>query len=177
MEIVPIPWIKLRRGGHDSSQKMVIHRSLCECIFRCSVIQLCLTLCDPMDCSMPGFPALHSLSEFTKTHIHWISDAIQSSHPLLFPSPPAFDLSQHQGLFQWVSSLHQRTKVLELWLQHQSFQWIFSQFSFRIDWFDLPAVQGTLKSLLQHHSSKTSIPHSFYISQLFMLMNEALMDT
>ena len=125
METVPIPWIKLRRGGHDSSQKMVIYRSLCECIFCCSVIQLCLTLCNLMDCSMPGFPVLHSLSEFAKTHVRWIGDAIQSSHPLLSPPPPAFNLSQHQGLFQWVSSLHQRTKVLELQIQHQSFQCIF----------------------------------------------------
>ena len=91
----------------------------------CSVPKLCLTLCDPMDCSMPGFPVLHYLPEFAQTHVHWVSDAIQPSHPLLPPSPPPFNLSQHQGLFQWVSSLHQVAKVLELQLQHQSFQWIF----------------------------------------------------
>ena len=89
-----------------------------------SVAQSCPTLCDPMDCSMPGFPVHHHLPEFTQTHVHWVSDAIQLSHPLLSPSP-AFNLSQHLGLFQWVSSSHQVIKVLELQLQHQSFQWIF----------------------------------------------------
>ena len=87
--------------------------------------QSCPTLCDPMDYSKPGFPVHHQLLELTQTHIHWFSDAIQPSHPLSSPSPPAFNLSQHQGLFQWVSSLHQVAKVLELQLQHQSFQWIF----------------------------------------------------
>ena len=80
-------------------------------------------LCYPMDCSMPGFPVHHQLPELTQTHVHQLSDAIQSSHPLSPPSP-AFNLSQHQGLFQWVSSLHQVTKALEFQLQHQSFQWI-----------------------------------------------------
>ena len=89
----------------------------------CSVTQSCPTLCNPMDCSMPGFPALHHLAELAQTHVHWVSDAIQPSHPLSSPSPPAFNLSQHQGLFQRVSSSHQVAKVLEL--QHQSFQWIF----------------------------------------------------
>ena len=78
-----------------------------------------------MDCNTPGFPVHHQLLEFAQTHVHQVSDAIQPSHPLLSPSPPAFNLSQHQGLFQWVSSLHQRAKVLEFQLQHQSFQWIF----------------------------------------------------
>ena len=90
-----------------------------------SFAQLCPTLCDPMNRSMPGLPVNLQLLEFTQTHIHRVGDAIQSSHPLLSPSPPAFNLSQHQGLFQWVSSLHQVAKVLELQLQHQSFQWIF----------------------------------------------------
>ena len=85
------------------------------------------------------------------------SDAIQPSHPLSPSSPPAFNLSQHQGDFQRVSSFYQLVKVLEFQLQHQSFQWIFRVDFFRIDWFDLPAVQGTLKSLLQHHRSKASI--------------------
>ena len=87
--------------------------------------QLCPTLCDPVDCSMPGFPVYHQLMELAQTHVHCFSDAIQTSHPLLTPSPPTFNLSQHQGLFQWVSSLHQVAKVLEFQLQHQSFQWIF----------------------------------------------------
>ena len=90
----------------------------------CSVAQLCLTLCDPMDCITPGFPALHHLLELAQTHVHWVDDAIQPSHPLSSPSPPAFNLSQHQGLFQWVSYLHQVAKLWELQLQHQSFQWI-----------------------------------------------------
>ena len=80
---------------------------------------------DPTDCSTPGFPVHHQLPELAQTHVHWVCDAIQPSHPLWSPSPPAFNLSQHQGLFQWVSSLHQVAKVLELPLQHQSFQWIF----------------------------------------------------
>ena len=91
-----------------------------------SVAHLCPTLCDLMDCSTPGLPVHHQLPEFTQIHVHWVSDAIQPSHPLLSPSPPAFNLSQHQSLFQWVSSSHQVAKVLEFQLQHQSFQWILS---------------------------------------------------
>ena len=91
-----------------------------------SVTQSCLTLCDPMNCSMPGLPVHHQLPEFTQTHAHWVGDGIQPSHPLSSPSPPALNLSQHQGLFKWVSSLYQVAKVLEVQLQHQSFQWIFS---------------------------------------------------
>ena len=89
------------------------------------VAQSCLTLCNPMDCSTPGFPVHHQLPELTQTHVHPVGDAIQPSHPLLSPSPPAFNLSQHQGLFQWVSSSHQVAKVLELQLHCQSFHWIF----------------------------------------------------
>ena len=91
----------------------------------CLVAKLCLTLCDPMNCSMPSFPVLHYLPEFAQTHVHWVGDAIQPSHLLSPPSPPALSLPQHQGLFQWVSSSHQVAKVLELHLQHQSFRWIF----------------------------------------------------
>ena len=87
-----------------------------------SVAQSCPTLCDPMNCSTPGFLVLHCLPEFAETHVHWVSDAIQPSHPLSSPSPPAFSLSQPPGLFQWVSSSHQVAKVLDL--QHQSFQWV-----------------------------------------------------
>ena len=92
-----------------------------------SVAQLCPTLCDPVDCSTPGLPVHHQLLEFTQTHVHWVGDAIQPSHPLSSPSPPAFNLSKHQGLFKWVSSSHQVAKVLEFQLQHQSFQCIFRQ--------------------------------------------------
>ena len=105
-----------------------------------------------MDCSTPGFPVHLQLPKLAWTHVHRVSDAIQPSHPLSSPSP-TFNLSQHQGLFQWVSSLHQVAKVLEFHLQHQSFQWIFRTDCLWIDWFDLLAVQGTLKSLLAYFSS------------------------
>ena len=116
-----------------------------------SVAQSYLTLCDPMDYSMPGLPFHHQLPEFTQTHVHCVCDAIQPSHPLSSPSPPTFTLSQHQGLFKWVSSLYQVAKVLELQLQHQhqSFQWILGLIAFRMDWLDILAFQVTLKSLLQ----------------------------
>ena len=81
--------------------------------------------CDPMNHSTPGLPVHHQLPESTQTHVHRVGDAIQLSYPLSSPSPPVLNLSQHQGLFQWVSSLHQVAKVLEFQLQHQSFQWIF----------------------------------------------------
>ena len=115
--------------------------------------------CHLMNHSTPGLPVHHQLPEFTQTHVHWVGDAIQPSHPLSSPSLPAPNLSQHQGLFQWVSSSHQMTKVLEFQLQNQSYQWTPD---------GLLAVQGTLKSLLQHHSSKVSILwHSaFFIVQL-----------
>ena len=132
-----------------------------------SIAQLCPTHCDPMDCSTPSFLVHHQLPELAQTHAHRVSDAIQPSHPLLSPSP-AFNLSQHQGLFQSVSSSHQVAKVLEFQLQHQSFQWIFRTDFFRTDWFELLAVQGSLKSLLQHHSSKASILHQRHTSKLFL---------
>ena len=133
-----------------------------------SVSQSCPTLGDPMDCRMPGLPIHYQLLEFTHIHVHWVSDAIPPSHSLSSYSPPTFNLSQHQGLSQWVSSSHQVAKVLYLQLQHQFFQWISGLISFRMDWLNLLAVQGTLKSLLQHHSSKTSILHcsAFFIVQL-----------
>ena len=95
-----------------------------------SVSQSCLTLCDPMSRSMPGLPVHHQLPEFTQIHVHQVGDAIHPSHPLS-PSPSAFNLSQHEGLFHWVSSSHQVVKVLALRLQHQSFQRIFRK------WFPL----------------------------------------
>ena len=88
-----------------------------------SVTQSCPTLCDPMNCSTPGLPVHHQLPDFTQTHVHRVGDAIQPSHPLLSPSPPALNLSQQQGLFQWVNSSHEVAIVLEFQLQHQSFQW------------------------------------------------------
>ena len=121
------------------------------------VAQSCLTLCDPMNRSLPGLPVHHQLLEFTQTHVHRVSDAIQPSHPLSSPSPPAPNLSHCRGLFQWVSSLHQVAKVWELQLQHQSFQWTPRTDFLWMDWLDLLAVQGTPKNLLQHHSSKAPI--------------------
>ena len=99
------------------SSSVTVHFSL--------VTQSCPTLCDPMDCSMPGFPAHHQLLEFTQTHACWVGDDIQPSHLLSSPSPSAFNLSQHQGLFKWVSSSLQVAKVLEFQFQDRSFQWIF----------------------------------------------------
>ena len=90
-----------------------------------SVTQSCPTLCNPMNHSTPGLPVHHPLLESTQTHVDWVGDAIQPAHPLLSPSPHSFNLSQHQGLFYWFSSLHQVAKVLEFQLQHQSFHWIF----------------------------------------------------
>ena len=126
-------------------------------------------LCDRMDHSTPGLPDVHhQLSESTQTHVHWVSDAIQLSHPLLSPSPPAFNLSQHQ-VFSNESALCIR------WPKYWSFSFNISPsnehpglFSFRMDWLDLFADQGTLKSLLQHHSSKASILlcSAFFIVQL-----------
>ena len=124
----------------------------------------CLTLCDPMDYSTPGFPVHHQLPELTQTHVHWVGDAIQPSPPLSSPSFPAFSLSQRQALFQWVSSSHQMAKVLEFQLQHEYSGLV----SFRMDLLDLLAVQGTFKSLLQHQSSKASLLwcSTFFIVQL-----------
>ena len=110
-----------------------------------------------MNRSMPGLPVHYQHPEFTQTHVHRVGDAIQPSHPLSSPFPSAPNPSQHQGLFQWVKFLHQMAKVLEFQLQHQSFQRTPRTDLFRTDWLDLLAVQGTLKSLLQHHSSKASI--------------------
>ena len=123
-----------------------------------SVTQSSPTLCDPMNRSMPGLPVHHQLPEFTQTHVHRVSDATQPSHPLLFPCPPAPSITPSIRVFSNESTLHVR------WLKYWSFSIsIISSkelpglISFRMDWLDLLAVQGTLKSLLQHHSSKASI--------------------
>ena len=116
-----------------------------------------VSLCDPMDCSTPGFPVHHQHTELAQTCVYWFSDAIQPSHPLLPPYPPAFNLSHHQSLFQWVSSSYQVAKVLELSFSVSSSNEYSGLISFRMEWLDLLAVQGTLKSLLQYHGSKASI--------------------
>ena len=145
----------------------------CHCLQFSSVESLSrVSFVTPMDHSISGLPAHHQLLKFTQTHVHWVSDAIQPFHPLLSPSP-AFSLSQHQGLFTWVSSLHQVAK-----------EWSFSfnispsnehpgRISFRMDWLDLHAVQGTLKSLPQHYSSKASVLwHSaFFITLTLASLN------
>ena len=117
-----------------------------------SVAQSCPTLWDAINHSTPGLPVYHQFPEFTQTHVHWVGDAIQPSHPLSSPSSPAPNPSQHQGLFQWLNSSHEVAKVLEFQLQHHSLQSIPGLISFRIGWLDLLAVQGTLKSLIQHMS-------------------------
>ena len=121
-----------------------------------------------MDCSTPGLPVNHQFPEFPQIHVHWVTDAIQPSHPLSSPSPPALSLSQHQGIFIWGSSSHLVAKVLEFHFNISPSNEHPGLMAFSMDWLDLLAVQGTLKSLLQHHSSKASIvPHSaFFIVQL-----------
>ena len=116
-----------------------------------------------MGCSSPGCPVHHQLLELAQTHVHRVGDAIQPSHPLLSPSRPAFNLSQHQGLFQWVGSSHQVAKVLDFQLQYQSFQWIFRTDFLSDCWFDLLAAQGTLI-----FSNITVQKDQFFITQLFL---------
>ena len=134
-----------------------------------------------MDCSTPGFPVLHHLLEFARTHVHWVGDTIQLSHPLSCPYPHALHLSQHQGLFQSVSSSNQVAKILKLQLQNQSFQWISGLISFRVDWFGLLAFKGTLKSLLQHNSKASILqPSAFFmvqLSQAYMTTGKTIAST
>ena len=132
-----------------------------------SIAQSCLTLCNPMDCSMPGLPVYHQLPEFTQTHVHWVSDAIQPSHTLLSPSPLL-------SIPPSIRVLSNESALCIRWPKYWSFSFNIRPYnehpgliSFRTDWLDLPAVQGTLKSLIQHHSSKALILwHSaFFIVQ------------
>ena len=136
----------------------------------CSVSQLCLTLCDSMDCSIPGFSILHHLPGFAQTHVHWV-DAIQS-YSLFPPLPPTFNLSQHQGFFYELAHCIR-------WPKYWSFSFNIRPsnehpglISFRMDWLDLLSVQGTLKSLLQHHSSKASILQWILPNTSFIKENE-----
>ena len=139
-------------GETDWGENLFCWVGLCSVQFSRSVSNLLR----PMNHSTLGLPVYHQLPEFTQTHVHRVSDAIQPSHPLSSPSPPAPNPSQHQGLFQWVNSSHEVAKVLEFHLQHQSFQWT-GLISFRMDWLDLLAVQENLRSLLQHHISNALI--------------------
>ena len=127
------------------------------CIQFSSVAQSCLILCNPMNRSTPGLPVHQQLLESTQIHVHWVGDAIQPSHPLSSPFPPAPNVSQHQGLFKWVSPSHQVAKVWSFSFNISPSNEHPGLISFRMDWLDLLAVQGILKSLLQHHSSKASI--------------------
>ena len=148
----------------------------------CSVAKLYLTLLNyylfqslshvplykPLEWSMPVFAILHYLLEFAQIHVHWAGDATQLSHCVSSPYPPAFNLSQHQRLFQWVISSHQVPKYWSFSFNISPSSEYTGLISFRVDWLDLLTVQGTLKSLLQHHSSKASILlcSAFFIVQL-----------
>ena len=132
-----------------------------------SVTQSCLTLWDLMDYSTPSLPVHHQLPEFTQSHVHWVSDAIQPSHPLSSPSSLTLNLSQHQGLFKWVSSLHQVAKVLEFQLSISYSNEYSGLTSFRMYWLHLLAAQGTLKSLLHTTLQK----HQFFGAQLSLQFN------
>ena len=147
---------------------MIAFMTLKESVQFSSVAQSCPTLCDPMNRSTPGLPVHHHLPEFTQTHVHQVGDAFQPSHPLSSPSPPAPNPSQHQSFFQWVNSLHEVAKYWSFSFSIIPSKEIPGLISFRMEWLDLLAVQGTLKSLLQHHSSKASIlRHSaFFTVQL-----------
>ena len=139
------------------------------------VAQSCPTLCNPMNHSTPGLPVHHQLPEFTQTHVHRVSEAVQPSHPLSSPSPPASNTSKHQSVFQWVNSSHEWPKYWSFSFSNIPSKELPGLISFRMDWLDLLAVQGTLKSLLQHHSSKSSI---FQLSAFFTVqLSHAYMTT
>ena len=125
---------------------------MCVCVYSVQYSQSCLILCDPMDCSTPGLPAHHQLPEFAQIHVHRVGDAIQPTHSLSFPSPPA-------STFPSISIFSKESVLCIRWLKYWSFNFSMSPsnecsglITFRISWFDL-AAQETLKSLLQHHSS------------------------
>ena len=137
----------------------------------CSVTQSCLTLCDPMDCSTPGFPVYHQLPEFTQTHVHRVADAIQPSHPLLFLL----------SIFPRIRVFSNESVLCIRWPKYWSFSFSISPsneysglISLRMDWLDLFAIQGTLKSLLQHHSSKSinSLMLSFLYSPVLTSIHD-----
>ena len=132
-----------------------------------SVAQSCPTLCNLMNHSTPGLPVHHQLPESTQTHVYWVGDAIQPFNPLSSPSSPALNLSQHQGLFKWVSSSHQVAKVLEFQLQQQSFQWTPKTDLFRVDWLDLLQSKG----LSRVFSNTTVQKDQFFSSQLSLQSN------
>ena len=133
-----------------------------------SVTQSCPTLCNPMNRSMPGLPVHHQLLEFAQTYVHWVGDAIQPSHPLLSLSPPGFNLPHHQGLFQWVSSLHQVAKVLQFHFSISLSNEYSGLISFKINWLKFLAVQGTLKTFPTPQFKSINSWHlAFFIVQYF----------
>ena len=137
------------REGFNSSRKYRNDKNILMTHLFCSVSWSCLTLCNPMDCSMPGFPVHHQHPELAQTHVHWVGDAVQPVHPLPFPSLPAFNLSQH-GVFSNESVLHVRSpKYWSLSFSISPSNAYSGLISFRIDWLDLPALQGTLTNLAQ----------------------------
>ena len=138
-------------------KRMKLEKFLTSSVQFCSVTQSCPTLCDPMDFSTPGLPVHHQLPGSAQTHLHWVIDTMQPSHPLLFPSAAAFSLSQHQGLFKWVSSSHQVAKYWSFSFNISPSNEYSGLISFRMDQLHPLSVQGTLKGLLQHHNSKASI--------------------
>ena len=152
LQVYPTTWMNLENTKPIKQTAKNIYGMV---QFR-SVAQSRPTLWDPMDCSMPGLPLHHQLPEFTQTHVHWVGAAIQPSHLLSCSSHPVFNLSQCQGFFKWVSSLHQVTKVLELQLQHQSFQWIVRTAS----------ISMQSKGLARVFSNTTVQKHQFFCAQL-----------
>ena len=149
---------------------------MCVCVCVLSSVQLlsCVRFCDPMDCSTPDFPVYHQLPDLTQTHVHRVGDAMQPSHPLSSPSPPALNLSQHQGLFQRVNSSHKMAKYWSFSFSISPSNEYSGLISIRMDWLDLLAVQGTLKSLLQHHSSKASVLQCSAFFRMKKSQNQAL---
>ena len=138
-----------------------------------SVAQLCLTFCDPVDHRTPGFPSHHQLLELIQFHVHWVGDVIQPSHSLSSPSPPAFTLSHHQGLYQWVRSLHQVAKLLELQLQHQSwiFRTDFNHFQFTlIHEHNIPGSYAILFLTASVFTSITNHIHSWVFFSLWLCL-------
>ena len=142
---------------HNYKETQYVYLFSCWSVQFSSVTQSCPTVCDSINRSKLGLPVRHQLPEFTQTHVHRVGDAIQPSHPLSSPSPPTFNLSQHQGFFKWVNSSIRRPKYWGFSFNVSPSSEYSGLIFFRMDWLDLFAVQGTLKSLLQHHSLKASI--------------------
>ena len=148
-------WMKVMKNQRRNEERLM------SC---CSVTELCLTLCNSMTWSMLGFPVFYYLPEFVWTYVHWVSDAIQLSHPLLPPSFPAPNLSQHQGVFQWVVSSHQVAKVLAIQLQHQSFQWISS-----VHWFPL-GLTGWISLKSKDFKESSPVPQFKKTNSLVLIL-------